>query len=432
MRLRARGLSVAWVAVPDPTTVQAELRSEKRELKTQVNTEEIQLLNAKNVEERLRKERENLRKERDDYKDWYGQIYEQFEAVELERDMLRAEEESAEAEANAYKNVAESKAASFGSSSKPKISRKEAENFPKINDLDIWKVNVSQAVVVASGDDDVDAWTRWLAPAMVADPDLDALSDSGDIRFQSIDAKLGIALTAIVQNGGEAAREVAMKVRQRTQARSKTSSFVKGREVLAMIVTNFRTTSYTEMMFNVQNLYSLKYPGDKQIGRFLAAWEEILANMRPSDIPSEVTLRDCIHKKIRDSQLMRFDLSKYEGLREGQGGQDEIREVSTSTQPTVSRFPQETARFEFPELGMACAPYVLSETPSVISVGKKCMKEGYSKLPFMINESEQKIDLMVKDDIPYIEMNSDECTPTTDERIRMISRLLQMDEKQWN
>lgn len=81
---------------------------------------------------------------------------------------------------------------------------------------------------------------------------------------------------------------------------------------------------------------------------------------------------------------------------------------------------------------MACAPYVLSETPSVISVGKKCMKEGYSKLPFMINESEQKIDLMVKDDIPYIEMNSDECTPTTDERIRMISRLLQMDEKQWN
>lgn len=308
---------MAWVAVPDPTTVQAELRSEKRELKTQVNTEEIQLLNAKNVEERLRKERENLRKERDDYKDWYGQIYEQFEAVELERDMLRAEEESAEAEANAYKNVAESKAASFGSSSKPKISRKEAENFPKINDLDIWKVNVSQAVVVASGDDDVDAWTRWLAPAMVADPDLDALSDSGDIRFQSIDAKLGIALTAIVQNGGEAAREVAMKVRQRTQARSKTSSFVKGREVLAMIVTNFRTTSYTEMMFNVQNLYSLKYPGDKQIGRFLAAWEEILANMRPSDIPSEVTLRDCIHKKIRDSQLMRFDLSKYEGLREG-------------------------------------------------------------------------------------------------------------------
>ena len=51
---------------------------------------------------------------------------------------------------------------------------------------------------------------------------------------------------------------------------SLTSSFVKGREVLAMIIMNFRTTSHTEVMFNVQNLYCLKYPGDKHIGRFLA------------------------------------------------------------------------------------------------------------------------------------------------------------------
>ena len=126
-------------------------------------------------------------------------------------------------------------------------------------------MNVSQAVVVASGDDDVEAWTRWLAPAFVSDPDLDALSSSGDARFHSIDAKLGIALSAVIQNGGEAAREVAMKLRQRTQARAKTSSFVKGREVLAMIALNFRTTSHTEMMFNVQSLYMLKYRGDKCI-----------------------------------------------------------------------------------------------------------------------------------------------------------------------
>jgi len=48
-----------------------------------------------------------------------------------------------------------------------RISRKEHEKvivkpWPKCEDLDVWPSNVVQAVCVASGDPDTDAWRRWL------------------------------------------------------------------------------------------------------------------------------------------------------------------------------------------------------------------------------------------------------------------------------
>ena len=53
-----------------------------------------------------------------------------------------------------------------------RISRKEHEKvivkpWPKCEDLDVWRSNVVQAVCVASGDPDTDAWRRWLTPAQL-------------------------------------------------------------------------------------------------------------------------------------------------------------------------------------------------------------------------------------------------------------------------
>ena len=57
-------------------------------------------------------------------------------------------------------------------------------------------------------------------------------------------------------------------------------------------------------------------------------------------------------------------------------------------------------------------PYVLDKSPSVLSVGKKCMEEGYSFVwpangaPYMISLLE------VEGNIPYIVKDSDFCSPT--------------------
>ena len=57
-------------------------------------------------------------------------------------------------------------------------------------------------------------------------------------------------------------------------------------------------------------------------------------------------------------------------------------------------------------------PYVLGDAPSVLSVGKRCMKQRYGFVwppgrdPFMIDPDGKRISLFVNGDIPYIRAGS--------------------------
>ena len=89
--------------------------------------------------------------------------------------------------------------------------------WPRCQDLDVWRSGTVHAVCVASGDPDKRAWQNWLDPAQRSHPDSELLADSGDFRFQSIDSKLSIALQNMVENAGEVASEVKIRIRQRSQ-----------------------------------------------------------------------------------------------------------------------------------------------------------------------------------------------------------------------
>ena len=199
-----------------------------------------------------------------------------------------------------------------------RISRKEHEKvtvkqWPKCQDLDVWRSNVVQSVCVASGDPDTAAWRRWLSPALLPDPDYAGLADSGEFRFQSIDSKLSIALQNMVDAAGETASEVKVRIRQRSQVLGKEGNFLMGREILAMVLDHFRTTSQDEVLFNASHIYKLQYRGDKEMDKFLHAWIEIIANMKTEDIPSDNTLRDHLLRKIDGSQALHVDLTIFKG-----------------------------------------------------------------------------------------------------------------------
>ena len=199
-----------------------------------------------------------------------------------------------------------------------RISRKEHEKvivkpWPKCQDLGVWRSNVVQAVCVASGDPDTAAWRRWLTPAQLPNPDYAELADSGEFRFQSIDSKLSIALQNMVDAAGETAFEVKVRIRQRSQVLGKEGNFLIGREILAMVLDHFRTTSKDEVLFNASHIYKLQYRGDKEMDKFLNAWIEIIANMKVEDIPSDNTLRDHLLRKIENSQALHVDLTIFKG-----------------------------------------------------------------------------------------------------------------------
>jgi len=145
------------------------------------------------------------------------------------------------------------------------------------------------------------------------DPDYAGLTDSGEFRFRSIDSKLSIALQNMVDSAGETASEAKVRIRQRSQVLGKEGNFLMGREILAMVLDHFRTTSKDEVLFNASHIYKLQYRGDKEMDKFLHAWIEIIANMKAEDIPSDNTLRDHLLRKIDGSQALHVDLTIFKG-----------------------------------------------------------------------------------------------------------------------
>ena len=74
------------------------------------------------------------------------------------------------------------------------MSRKEESKvnvppWPRVNDLGLWKANLIQSIVIAANDSDQQTWIDWVREA-IDYPEPDKLMDSGDPRFNSIDAKL--------------------------------------------------------------------------------------------------------------------------------------------------------------------------------------------------------------------------------------------------
>ena len=210
----------------------------------------------------------------------------------------------------------------FTAEEPPRISRREADKvyispWPKHQNLGVWQSDLIKSVCLAANDGDRAAWEAWLQPALRQNPDIDALNDSGGQRYQSIDAKLSIALSNVISQAGDVARHVAIKLRLRTQASNRRATFVMGREILAMILEHFRTPGQCETAFTMEHIIQSRYLGDANIETFYEKWMEIVSNMMPEDVPQDDWLRDALYKKIRNSNLMMYDIKQYESWLEG-------------------------------------------------------------------------------------------------------------------
>lgn len=86
----------------------------------------------------------------------------------------------------------------------------------------------------------------------------------------------------------------------------------------------------------------------------------------------------------------------------------------TANGPTVS---DRSVSIDIGALDRPAIAHVLEDTPPVLSVGKRCMDERYSfiwnagKNPYLINKDGMRIDLTVKDYIPYILLGDPLCDP---------------------
>ena len=84
-----------------------------------------------------------------------------------------------------------------------------------------------------------------------------------------------------------------------------------------MILEHFRTPGQREIAFTMEHIIQSRYLGDANIEMFYEKWMEIVSNMMPEDVPQDDWLRDALYKKIRNSNLMMYDIKQYESWLEG-------------------------------------------------------------------------------------------------------------------
>ena len=143
-------------------------------------------------------------------------------------------------------------------------------------------------------------------------------------------------------------------------------------------------------------------------GKSKGKWKFYAASATLRDKPLELWLADtgCGHDLVgsRDAKEAKLKLEVS----------DSPMKFQTANGETPGNM---VAPFTLTELGEVVKPYVLQETPSVVSIGKRTMNQGYSFIwsagesPYFITPQNRVLNMEVIGDIPYIRRGSILCQP---------------------
>ncbi|CAE7648662.1 unnamed protein product [Symbiodinium sp. CCMP2456] len=295
-----------------------------------------------------------------------------------------------------------------------------------------------EEVSPACADPNHEQWIGWLQPAFRPNPDIDGLNDSGHIKFKSIDVKLGVAMTAMIKTGGDNSQDLYLNVsRKANKLMRDQSKMIKGRQIIAMMYESFRTRDRLDMIKAYveddegsecssvdSDIDSDCSTDDEAVGATLSAKpqenkrvsfaKDFMIDMVADDKPRDRHMYIRVPGTDKVKQIVFFD------------GEDEIIEMNGKVERDglATLVSQENgvsfqtangitatdliSNFRTKSFAETINAYVLEDTPSVLSAGKRRVQQGYGfvgppgKDPFMINPDGKRISLFVHGDIPYV------------------------------
>ena len=110
------------------------------------------------------------------------------------------------------------------------------------------------------------------------------------------------------------AKDVVHDIQLHAERRQRENRLIQGREIIAIVLQSFRSSDRSDMVFTIERLIRLEYPGDKNMSMFRNKWYDILLNLRKDDTPREITLRDILCHKTKGSRKLEFGLNTYAQL----------------------------------------------------------------------------------------------------------------------
>ena len=189
--------------------------------------------------------------------------------------------------------------------------------FPSINQILQWKAELIQNVAIASGRVNSDPVAAWIGKAMDDDVTVDALADVDDMRFGTLDLKLGSAMMQMLEKAGEKARQLRENVQHQRLQSTKNKKIFRGRQIVKMFLQSFKTFDQSEVMYDLVHLFELQIKNGDLHG-FLVSWHHLLDNQVEAPLirSNPKILRDPLYKKLKDHPSLTRDIADYERMTE--------------------------------------------------------------------------------------------------------------------
>ena len=188
---------------------------------------------------------------------------------------------------------------------------KEAETI-KLNDMPApeayrhWRNHVRDEVKSCSDKPD-EAWL-WLNEVFDNKTPREKLEEKLQEpgKFITLDTKLSAALTRSAKG------DLATKIHNFKDEKSKKGIQVRGRRVLLMFEDYFRTSEEAGSLYRVEDLLGVVRTGEsvEDLRRFLNRWDATIAGMETP--PDDLVLRDILLRQIRKCQLMKYDIEAFD------------------------------------------------------------------------------------------------------------------------
>ena len=125
---------------------------------------------------------------------------------------------------------------------------------------------------------------------------------------------MAMGMQNMLKQAPDEAKDVYLDATRHSELRHQQGVIVKGRELVALVMQSFRTSDRTDLVYHIERLFNLDFPGDKNLVMFRNKWYDLLLKMRSEDRPSKLALRDILYRKIKGSKKMEFGLNAYHRL----------------------------------------------------------------------------------------------------------------------
>ena len=178
--------------------------------------------------------------------------------------------------------------------------------FPSVANVATWFNTIKRNVCAATGKDDYKE-VIWLDEIQKQGTTFETLANSGENRFKSADMKLAVSLSACIKDGNSELNRELQRLEQDCMSNKK--ECLRGRQILWMILDYFKTNRDMSVVYTVQDLTNLEYPGDKGMHNFRHYWEEMTSKLRNE--LTEKCLAEILLDKLRGSQELREDIKHY-------------------------------------------------------------------------------------------------------------------------